>query len=49
MNLKIVSWNVRGLNDRDKRHQVRYLLKLWDADVIYLQETKLDLVTRGIV
>uniref|UniRef100_A0A2N9GWZ4 Reverse transcriptase domain-containing protein n=1 Tax=Fagus sylvatica TaxID=28930 RepID=A0A2N9GWZ4_FAGSY len=24
MNLKILSWNVRGLNDRDKRHQDQY-------------------------
>ena len=47
--IKLQSWNVRGLNDRDKRHQVRYLLKLWGADVICLQETKLDLITRGIV
>jgi exonuclease III len=44
MNLKILSWNVHGLNDRDKRHQVRYFLKLWGADVICLQETKLDFI-----
>jgi hypothetical protein len=37
------------LNDRDKQHQVSFLLKLWGADVICLQETKLDLITRGIV
>ena len=49
MNLKILSWNVRGLHDRDKRHQVRNLLKLWGADVICLQETKLDIITRSIV
>lgn len=49
MNLKILSWNVCGLNDRDKHNQVRYFLKLWGADVICLQETKLDLITRGIV
>ena len=49
MNLKILSWNVRGLNDRDKCNQVRYFLKLWGANVIYLQETKLDLITCGIV
>ena len=49
MNLKILSLNVRGLNDRDKRHQVRYLIKLWGPDVICLQETKMDIITRGIV
>jgi exonuclease III len=48
MNLKILSWNVRGLNDRDKRHQVRYLIKLWGPDVICLQETKMDIITRGM-
>ena len=49
MNLKILSWNVRGLNDRDKQLQVRYLLKLWGTDVICLQETKLDFISKGIV
>ena len=36
MNLKIISWNVRGLNVRDKRLQVRHMLKLWNADIVYL-------------
>jgi hypothetical protein len=49
MNLKILSWNVRGLNDRDKRHQVRHMLKMGKDDAICLQETKMDLITRGIV
>jgi exonuclease III len=49
MNLKIVSWNVRGLNDRDKRLQVSHLLKMWRADIVCLQETKLDFIDRGIV
>lgn len=47
--MKIISWNVRGLNDSDKRIRVKHLLKLWKADIICLQETKLDLFTRGIV
>jgi hypothetical protein len=49
MNLKICSWNVRGLNDNNKRLQVRYLLKSWKADIVCLQETKLDLIDRKIV
>ncbi len=48
MNLKILSWNVRGLNDRNKRHQVGHLIKLWGVNVIYLQETKLYIITKGI-
>jgi endonuclease/exonuclease/phosphatase family metal-dependent hydrolase len=49
MNAKILSWNVKGLNERDKRLQVRNLLKFWGADVVCLQETKLYLITRAIV
>jgi endonuclease/exonuclease/phosphatase family metal-dependent hydrolase len=49
MNLKIISWNVRGLNVRDKRLQVRHMLKLWNADIVCLQETKLDFIDRGVV
>ena len=49
MNVKILSWNVRELNDRDKRLQVRSLIKQWGADIICLQETKLEQVTRRIV
>ena len=41
MNLKILSWNVRGLNDRRKRLIVKNLLRGWKCDVICLQETKL--------
>ena len=41
MKLKIVSWNVRGLNDLLKRLVVRNLLREWNCDVVCLQETKL--------
>ena len=41
MNLKILSWNVKGLNDRRKRSIVKNLLRDWKCDVICLQETKL--------
>ena len=49
MQLKIITWNVRGLNDLNKRFQVRHLLKLWKADIVCLQETKLELVIKGLV
>ena len=49
MNLKICSWNVRGLNDNNKRLQVWHLLKLWKADIVCLQEMKLDLIDRKTV
>ena len=41
MKLRMVSWNVRGLNDLRKRLVVRNLLQEWNCDVVCLQETKL--------
>lgn len=49
MNLKILLWNVRGLNEGDKRLQIRNLLCSWKVDIVCLQETKLELITRGLV
>ncbi|XP_023904183.1 uncharacterized protein LOC112015948 [Quercus suber] len=49
MNLKIISWNVRGLNDRDKRLRVRNMVRRWGPDVICLQETKIELITRAVI
>ena len=51
MNLKLLSWNVRGLNVLEKRLQIRNLLRTWRADIVCLLETKLEWIriTRGIV
>jgi len=49
MKPKILSWNVRGLNEGDKRLKVRNLLRQWKADIICLQETKLDFVSNSLV
>ena len=49
MKLKIISWNVRGLNDPDKRLQIKNLIKSWKVDVICLQETKLEVMSRSLV
>ena len=49
MNLNLLSWNVRGLNDRVKRARICNLLYLWKADVVCLQETKLMAVTQGLI
>jgi exonuclease III len=49
MYLRIISWNVRGLNCKLKRSQIKNALKLWKGEVIYLQETKLEIISRFIV
>ena len=41
MKLRLISWNVRGLNSPHKRELVRYWLRNWKCDDICLQETKL--------
>ncbi|KAG5593622.1 hypothetical protein H5410_034854 [Solanum commersonii] len=40
--LKIVSWNVRGLHDQGKKRIVKSQLLDWKADIVCLQETKLE-------
>lgn len=42
MKFKLVSWNVRSLVNRDKRRLVNSLVIGWNADIICLQETKLE-------
>ncbi|XP_022862145.1 uncharacterized protein LOC111382408 [Olea europaea var. sylvestris] len=46
---KIISWNVRGLNEPGTRLGVRNLLRKWRADLVCLQETKVEDVSRDIV
>ena len=46
MNLKIISWNDRGLNDCEKRLRIQNMIRGWGADIICLQETKMELLTR---
>ncbi len=49
MKLKIISWNVRGLNNPKKRESVKYWLRNWKCDVVCLQETKLAEVDLQLV
>ena len=34
MKHKIISWNVRGLNVRDKRLRISNLFRLWKVDIV---------------
>ncbi|XP_041012226.1 exodeoxyribonuclease-like [Juglans microcarpa x Juglans regia] len=49
MKPKILSWNVRGLNDRNKRLCIKSLLRSWKIDVVCIQETKLRTVDRRLI
>lgn len=42
MNFKLVLWNGRGLNERDKRRLVESLVIELNTDFLCLQETKLE-------
>ena len=49
MNLKLLSWNVRGLNNSRKGDTVKNLLKEWKCDVVCFQETKLDCTNSSVM
>ena len=49
MNLKILCWNVRGLNVKDKRMVIKSFVKSVRADIICFQETKMEMVDRGLI
>jgi hypothetical protein len=49
MKPKILSWNVRGLNDCGKCSGVRRLLRQWKAVTVCLQKTKLEFISNNIV
>ena len=49
MKIKILSWNVRGANNRDKRKVIKALIRSQRADLVCLQETKIQDMSRGSV
>ena len=48
MNLKILFWNIKGLNEKKMRLHICNLLRTWRTDIICLQETKLEWITRRL-
>jgi exonuclease III len=45
----ILSWNVRGLNERSKRLRISDLIRDWKVDIVCFQETKLHSLSCSIV
>jgi len=46
---RLLSWNVRGLNDSHKRDVIKSFLREWRCDLICLQETKLEVVSLSVI
>ena len=42
MKIKIFSWNVRGVNDPDKKRVIKNFLRTHRVDLVCLQETKVQ-------
>ena len=42
MKIKILSWNVRGVNDSEKRKVIKNLIRTNRVDLVCLQETKVQ-------
>ena len=49
MTLRILSWNVRGLNNSWKREVCKNLLKEWKYDVVCFQEMKVSSIDVAFV
>ena len=49
MTLRLLSWNVRGLNNSQKREVCKNLLKEWKCDIVFFQETKVSSVDVAFV
>ncbi|KAJ9685002.1 hypothetical protein PVL29_017148 [Vitis rotundifolia] len=49
MNLKIMSWNVRGANDSSKRRIIKSFVRKQKVTLLCIQETKIHLMSEGVV
>ena len=49
MTLRLLSWNVRGINNPRKREVCKNLLKEWKCDLVCMQETKVSSMDGGFV
>ena len=49
MKLCLLTWNVRGANNCNKRKVIKALIKKNRVDLVCLQETKIQEMSTGIV
>jgi exonuclease III len=49
MSIRILSWNVRGLNNPKKRSVIKNILWDWKCDVVCLQETKCSAIDLSVI
>ena len=49
MKIRILLWNVHGMNDKEKRRVIKALLRSNIMDVVCLQETNVQEMKMGIV
>ena len=49
MKLKLLSWNVRGANDSSKRKIIKTFIRNKKADLLCIQETKIQPMSKGVV
>ena len=49
MKLRILSWNVRGANDSDKRKIIKSIVKAQKVDLVCLKETKIQSLLCSLV
>ena len=49
MNLKLLSWNVRGANDNNKRRIIKSFVRKQKVDLLCIQETKIQLMFEVVV
>ena len=49
MKLKILCWNVRGANDSSKRKLIKAFVRNQKVDLLCIQETKIQLMSEGVV
>lgn len=49
MDLKIISWNVRGMENRDKRAVIKQSITCAFPDIFCLQESKIQSMSDALV